>query len=636
MAKNEDLLKWARGAVGRNGSSEDFLAWAKKQAAKKGSDSTISSFDKLKSPYFLRNFATWKDVVDSAQALIKEEARAEAESKLPKVPSTAEKTVASTMEQRQAEYRLTEAVRDSSYYKSVAEDTSKSQEERNKARSEYNRLQGEIKQLESAARTTATKAGQLEKEKAKTSAADKEKQLKSDYEKLKAQYDALIDPTDPEGKGPAIQKKIDALAKEYQKVYSDLVGAQVSYGAARSKLLGTELPTMNQASTTGASQFVPAEAIAAAKATKPSGQTPSSAAKTPSTPSTPSKPSTPSTPPVKSSGPQRTGSEMGGPGGTVVTPASYEDAIAKAMELYQMPDVIFQNVPSLKTLLQKYVDKQLTLQQFVAELGNNIWVRQNSKEIKARYVQKYNYEDLLKSGQATGNTDYEQQIAKISRNVMSSARAMGAAVDETQAKLIAEDLYIHNMESDTAALTKRLAGFIRTQALGTTPGATGYSGQALQDLQTLQGIAKANGLTLKNVVPNRLGTTATEDAITNDVLAGLQDGTIDVNRLSQNARMIAAQGQPQYVRDLLNQGYNLDAIYAPYRKLMADTLELDQNAIDLNDPTLRMAISDKGDMNTYDFNKALKKDNRWQYTQNAAKEVSDKTLRVLQDFGFMG
>ena len=220
MAKNEDLLKWARGAVGRNGSSEDFLAWAKKQAAKKGSDSTISSFDKLKSPYFLRNFTTWKDVVDSAQALIKEEARAEAESKLPKVPSTAEKTVASTMEQRQAEYRLTEAIRDSSYYKSVAEDTSKSQEERNKARSEYNRLQGEIKQLESAARTTATKAGQLEKEKTKTSAADKEKQLKSDYEKLKAQYDALIDPTDPEGKGPAIQKKIDALAKEYQKVYA--------------------------------------------------------------------------------------------------------------------------------------------------------------------------------------------------------------------------------------------------------------------------------------------------------------------------------------------------------------------------------------------------------------------------------
>ena len=630
MAKNEDLLKWARGAGGRNGSSEDFLAWAKKQAAKKGSDSTISSFDKLKSPYFLRNFTTWKDVVDSAQALIKEEARAEAESKLPKVPSTAEKTVASTMEQRQAEYRLTEAVRDSSYYKSVAEDTSKSQEERNKARSEYNRLQCEIKQLESAARTTATKAGQLEKEKVKTSAADKEKQLKSDYEKLKAQYDALIDPTDPEGKGPAIQKKIDALAKEYQKVYSDLVGAQVSYGAARSKLLGTELPTMNQASTTGASQFVPAEAIAAAKATKPSGQTPSPAAKTPSTPSTPSKPSTPSTPKTPS-----TPTTPNVPS-TPKTPISADAAIAKAMELYQMPDIIFQNVPSLKTLLQKYVNNELTLQQFTTELNNNTWVRQNSKEIKARYVQKYNYEDLLKSGQATGNTDYEQQIAKISRNVMSSARAMGAAVDETQAKLIAEDLYIHNMESDTAALTKRLAGFIRTQALGTTPGATGYSGQALQDLQTLQGIAKANGLTLKNVVPNRLGTTATEDAITNDVLAGLQDGTIDVNRLSQNARMIAAQGQPQYVRDLLNQGYNLDAIYAPYRKLMADTLELDQNAIDLNDPTLRMAISDKGDMNTYDFNKALKKDNRWQYTQNAAKEVSDKTLRVLQDFGFMG
>ena len=70
---------------------------------------------------------------------------------------------------------------------------------------------------------------------------------------------------------------------------------------------------------------------------------------------------------------------------------------------------------------------------------------------------------------------------------------------------------------------------------------------------------------------------------------------------------------------------------------MANILEIDDpNQIDLNDPTLRAAITDKGDMNVYDFKKLLRQDNRWQYTQSARDEVSSGALKVLQDFGFMG
>jgi hypothetical protein len=90
------------------------------------------------------------------------------------------------------------------------------------------------------------------------------------------------------------------------------------------------------------------------------------------------------------------------------------------------------------------------------------------------------------------------------------------------------------------------------------------------------------------------------------------------------------------VRNLLNQGYDLENIYAPYRQTMASTLELDPNTIDLNDPTLRMAITDKGDMNLYDFKKTLRQDNRWQYTGSAKEEVSNAALGVLRDFGFQG
>ena len=70
---------------------------------------------------------------------------------------------------------------------------------------------------------------------------------------------------------------------------------------------------------------------------------------------------------------------------------------------------------------------------------------------------------------------------------------------------------------------------------------------------------------------------------------------------------------------------------------MANVLEIqDQDSIDLADPTLRMAITPEGEMNLYEYEKALRKDDRWQYTQNANASVSDATQRILRDFGFMG
>ena len=120
------------------------------------------------------------------------------------------------------------------------------------------------------------------------------------------------------------------------------------------------------------------------------------------------------------------------------------------------------------------------------------------------------------------------------------------------------------------------------------------------------------------------------------ILQGIAKGTIDTDRLQQDVRKLAALGQPQYVRDLLGQGYDLETIYSPYKQRMAQVLELNPDAIDLRDPTLRMAISDKGDMNLFDYERSLRKDSRWQYTQSANDEVSTAVLGVLRDFGFRG
>jgi hypothetical protein len=49
-----------------------------------------------------------------------------------------------------------------------------------------------------------------------------------------------------------------------------------------------------------------------------------------------------------------------------------------------------------------------------------------------------------------------------------------------------------------------------------------------------------------------------------------------------------------------------------------------------------MAIGPDKEMSLYDFQRQLRKDTRWQYTDNAREEVSNAAMKVLQDFGFQG
>jgi len=317
----------------------------------------------------------------------------------------------------------------------------------------------------------------------------------------------------------------------------------------------------------------------------------------------------------------------------VVTDAQQrEEALnVAAEEDFVLPETIFNNVDSLKRILERYVKEDWTPDKLRKAIRDDVWFRKNSAEIKARYVQLYNYQDLVKTGQAQGTTDYEKQITTLERQIADKARAMGSGIASDPAALrkAAENMYITNVGIDDAMTTDFIAAAIRP--IGSTIGGKptlGYSGQALKDYQELQSVARANGFKISDIIPGR----QTEE----QVLQGIATGRIDANRIAQDARRLAAQGRPEYVRDLLSQGYNLDQVYSPYRQTMANILELNPDQIDLNDPTLQSGISDTGDMNLFDFKKALRKDSRWQYTGQAKEEVADIALRVLKDFGFQG
>ena len=374
----------------------------------------------------------------------------------------------------------------------------------------------------------------------------------------------------------------------------------------------------------------PGEEVAAPKDTDKDGipdsidATPGNVGQTPP-PVTPPKADTPGTPPK---GGNQTPPTVPGP----TDAQQREEALGvAASQDFALPETIFNNVPSLKAILDRYVKEDWTPDKLRKAIRDDVWYRKNSAEIKARYVQLYNYRDLVATGQADGSTDYEKQISTLERQIADKARAMGSGIASDPAALrkAAENMYITNVGIDDAMTTDFIAAAIRP--IGSTIGGqptSGYSGQALKDYQAIQDIARSNGFRVKDIVPGGQSE--------QQVLQGIATGRLDANRIAQDARKLAAQGQPEYVRDLLGQGYNLDQVFAPYRQTMANLLEINADEIDLNDSTLRSAISDKGDMNIYDFKKTLKADKRWQYTENAKSEVSDMTLKILRDFGFQG
>ena len=140
--------------------------------------------------------------------------------------------------------------------------------------------------------------------------------------------------------------------------------------------------------------------------------------------------------------------------------------------------------------------------------------------------------------------------------------------------------------------------------------------------QDLMKTAMANGLKLD------------EDQISS-FEARLKAGE-DIDAIKTTIRRTTALGMPDSVKQIVDSGVDLSTIYSPYRSILAQTLEINPNSITLDDPTLRMAIGPDKEMSLYEYQRALRKDNRWQYTDQARSEAADVAKTVLKDFGFMG
>lgn len=324
---------------------------------------------------------------------------------------------------------------------------------------------------------------------------------------------------------------------------------------------------------------------------------------------------------------------------------AFQELIDKAEFNFGLPDYIFTVDRDKKTgelgqlgkLLLKAVEEGYSASKFLDEAKLTNWWQSNSGSVRERIIDLNKYKELQKQGLDVSKSDFGMYQTDKMRQVKDRAKKLaGITLDDASAQKIVEDIYNGFLDNDPLAIDRLIIPYVSKSTNLYGKGAvTGFGGEALQIQESLAAIAKANGLSITDVLPKLGGSALGKDAEQNTIQEILS-GNIDLNTVLSNARQIAAQGQPEYVRKLLGSGYNLDDIYAPYKQTMATVLEIDPTQIDLNDNSLRMAINEKGDMNIYDYKKALRQDSRWQYTGQAKESVSNAALKVLKDFGFQG
>lgn len=133
----------------------------------------------------------------------------------------------------------------------------------------------------------------------------------------------------------------------------------------------------------------------------------------------------------------------------------------------------------------------------------------------------------------------------------------------------------------------------------------------------------------------RANAVALSDVQVSNFLKDIKGGQ-DIRNVQQRIRNIGYMGMPDSLKQMASEGVDLEVIYSPYKSRMASILEVNPETISLNDPTLRAAIGPEKEMPLYEFERALRKDVRWQYTNQAREEVAAVANKVLRDFGFQG
>jgi len=208
-----------------------------------------------------------------------------------------------------------------------------------------------------------------------------------------------------------------------------------------------------------------------------------------------------------------------------------------------------------------------------------------------------------------------QSLANIIRSVQRTATKYGISLSDTEAKNLAAQSIKQGW--DAATLNEEVA------RKGRVEGVTGESAKAIDDLREYA---------------NAYGIKYNDEWYANATKAVLE-GRQSLDTFQNTIRDVAKSRYGGFASQI-DAGLTTKQAASPYIQSMASILELDPNAVNLDDPTISKALTGVNEqgaptvMPLWQFERDLKKDTRWRYTKNAQDELLGTGMQVLKDLGF--
>jgi hypothetical protein len=209
-----------------------------------------------------------------------------------------------------------------------------------------------------------------------------------------------------------------------------------------------------------------------------------------------------------------------------------------------------------------------------------------------------------------------QELRAKNEAVKILATEIGVGLDDATANRLAREWAIGNYDA-----TSIRAVVARSGTIDFTKGA------AAQTLNNLRQYAADFGVQYDDTWFNR--------ATTNILTAKDNEETY-----AASIRQIAKSRYPTFAEQI-DGGFTVRQLASPYIQTMSSILELDSGSIGLNDPFITQAmtgLNTEGKPATkplWQFEQELRKDPRWNYTNNAQQSLMNTARQVLQDFGLV-
>ena len=239
------------------------------------------------------------------------------------------------------------------------------------------------------------------------------------------------------------------------------------------------------------------------------------------------------------------------------------------------------------------------------------------------WFEKYNSDqEKARIEQADPRTrdDFERSLKLKKDSIIALSRNYGVEFDDAFLTGIALDARLDNLTDQE--IQARFTPFLEKAIV---EGAD-LGGRAAEFERGVVQWAQKNGLQLSG------------NSVAKYVAAGVE-GRSTLEDIKNDLRRTYLSGSYPAWSDRIMQGDDPADIAAPYKQRMAMLLEVDEDQIDLNDALLQKAMQGVGADGKpsvtplYAFDREIRQDDRWQYTDNAMDTYAKAGTRILEMFG---